>query len=100
MKIPHIRGGLFACATASSLLISGLSLRAHPYASGITNNGGTISFILNENADSVKVAFDSMSVTNDLTPAGQTNRGVNSFALGTHTDFAIIVSKAGAGVPS
>jgi hypothetical protein len=70
---------------------------AHPYASGITNNGGTIQFILNESADNVKVAFDNGSSTNDL---GALGAGVRSFALGSHTNYQIIVSKVGTGVPS
>ena len=36
---------------------------ARPYASSLTNNAGTISFRLNESADSVKVV--SGGVTND-----------------------------------
>jgi hypothetical protein len=76
------------------------SLQASPYASGITNAGGTIKFYLNETANSVKVAFDNNTVTNDLSPLGQTNVGVNSFSLGSHTNFSIIVYKVGSGVPS
>jgi hypothetical protein len=94
---PTLRGLVLALAVAA---LSSQIARAHPYASGVSNASGTISFILNENADSVKVAFDNLSVTNDLTSLGQTNRGVNSFALGAHTNYAIIVAKIGSGTPA
>ena len=68
------------------------SAKAHPYASGITNSAGTIRYILNEGADNVKVAFDNGSVTNDL---GAQSRGLQSFSLGAHTNYSIIVFKAG-----
>jgi hypothetical protein len=71
--------------------------KAHPYASGITNSAGTIKFILNESADNVKVRFDSGSVTNDL---GALAQGVQSFSLGAHTNYQIVVSKVGSGTPS
>lgn len=70
--------------------------QAHPYASGLTNNGGTIKFILNENADSVKVAFDNGAVTNDL---GALGKRVQSFPLGAHTNYSIIVYKLGSAIP-
>jgi hypothetical protein len=90
------RNSLGFAAALSALLCCSLA-QAHPYASGITNNSGTIQFILNENADDVKVAFDNQSLTNDL---GALNKGTQSFALGTHTNFAIMVTKVGAGSPS
>ena len=71
--------------------------QAHPYASGVTNNGGTIQFILNENADNVGVSFDLGAATNNLGPL---TSGLNSFPLGIHTNYAIYVTKAGNGVPS
>jgi hypothetical protein len=83
-------------AALAAFALAGLTARAHPYASGITNNTGTISFILNESADSVRVAFDNYTSTNNL---GALAAGVQSFGLGTHTNYAIIVSKAGIGVP-
>ena len=86
-------------ALAVSALSSQLA-QAHPYASGLTNNSGTISFILNESADSVQVAFDNAgagyTTTNNL---GALTNGVQSFVLGAHTNYAIIVSKAGNGIP-
>ncbi|HEX5219433.1 MAG TPA: Calx-beta domain-containing protein [Verrucomicrobiae bacterium] len=78
------------CATPSAL-------RATPYASGITNNAGTISFILNESADNVKVIFDGGGPgnTNDL---GALPKGVASFSLGAHTSWEIHVTKSTAQV--
>jgi len=71
------------------------STRATPYASGITNNAGTVSFILNESADNVKVIFDGGGAgkTNDL---GALPKGVASFSLGTHTSWEIHVTKSSA----
>ncbi len=70
---------------------------AHPYASGVTNQSGTVSYFLNEAADDVKVAFDGGSVTNGF---GGLGAGAHSFGLGGHTNFLIIVAKAGSGAPS
>lgn len=74
-----------------------LALRATPYASGITNNAGTVSFILNESADNVKVIFDGGGAgnTNDL---GALPKGTASFALGAHTSWQIHVTKSTAQV--
>jgi hypothetical protein len=65
--------------------------QATPYASGIINNAGTVSFILNENADDVKVLFDNGTSTNDL---GALAKGVQSFNLGASTNYQIAVRKA------
>ena len=66
---------------------------AHPYASGITNGNGVVSWVLNESATDVKLLFDNGAVTNDLgsTPVV----GVNAFNLGAHTNFSIVIIKAG-----
>jgi len=50
---------------AGSLAISTL---ARPYATSLTNSGSSISFRLNESADSVKIISNGGSVTNDLGP--------------------------------
>ena len=83
----------FAVASAALAAIA-FSANAHPYASGITNSSGTISFILNEAADDVKVVFNG-GTTNDL---GALAAGVQSFALGAHTSYSIVVSRNGSGV--
>ncbi len=82
--------GLLMCLAPSAL-------RATPYASGITNDSGTVSFILNEAADNVKVIFDGGGAgnTNDL---GALPKGVASFSLGAHTSWAIHVTKSSAQV--
>ena len=78
-------------------LMSLSSSHAHPYASGVVNNAGTIKFILNESADNVGVSFDNNTATNNLGALGQ---GDQSFSLGSHTNFQIYVTKVGAGVPT
>jgi len=84
------------------LSIAGLSIlaasaHAVPYASGITNNAGNISFVLNEPADNVKIIFDGGGPgnTNDL---GALPKGVANFALGIHTSWQIHVTKSTAQV--
>ncbi len=81
-----------------AVVLSGLgSAEAHPYASGVKNNAGTIQFYLNENADNVGVSFDNGTGTNNL---GALTKGLNSFSLGGHTNFSIYVYKLGTGAPS
>lgn len=88
------RGVMLALAAAAPWYVA----QAHPYASGVTNKSGTVFFYLNENADSVKVVFDNgTSATNNL---GALTKGQQSFALGAHTNYSIIVAKVGSGVPS
>ncbi len=79
----------------AAFITTTLSVHGHPYASGLTNSAGTIKFVLNEAADDVKVVFDGGTATNDL---GALSSGVQSFALGAHTSYAIVVSKTGSGV--
>jgi len=67
---------------------------AHPYASGVTNSSGLISWVLNETATDVKVAFDNGTATVDYGPGLAT--GGHTFALGSHTNFSIVVYKVGA----
>ena len=63
---------------------------ANPYASGVTNNGGTIQFVLNEAADSLYVVFND-GTTNTLSPT----KGAHSFSLGANTNYAIYAFKVG-----
>ncbi len=81
--------------TIVGLLTLETRLQATPYASGITNNAGTVSYILNESADSVKVVFDGGGIgnTNDL---GAMTKGVHSFSLDAHTSWQIEVKKSSA----
>jgi hypothetical protein len=78
--------------------LSSYIAQAHPYASGITNVGGTISFILNEAADTVGVYFPGNNSTNFL--GNDLTAGVHSFTLGAGTNaYVITVHKTGAGGP-
>src|SRR5678815_5417095 len=78
------------------VLMTAVPSHATPYASGLTNNAGTVSFFLNEDADNVKVVFNSgTGGTNDL---GALTRGKYTFSLGAHTNYSVLVTKAsGAG---
>ena len=92
---PALRGVVLALA---AFALSSFVAQAHPYASGITNNSGTISFILNEAADNVGVSFPDNHSTNNL---GALAAGVHSFTLGAGTNaYVIYVTKAGTGVSS
>jgi hypothetical protein len=84
----------FLSYSVSGVLLSALSAYAHPYASSVTNNNGTIQFILNENATSVTVTFNNGTVTNNL---GALAKGSNGFSLGSYTNYAITVYKVGSG---
>lgn len=63
---------------------------ATPYASGISVAGGTVSFLLNEDADSVVVK---RTGDTDLT-LGALTKGTQSFPLGSATAYSIEVSKS------
>lgn len=92
---PTLRGLVLALAAT---VLSSFVAQAHPYASGITNTGGTISFILNESADNVQVVFPENNTTNNL---GARAAGPWSFTLGPGTNsYLIYVTKAGTGVPT
>lgn len=79
-----------------TLLAACLSVQAHPYASGVTNDNGTIRFILNEGGGTVEVVFED-NTTNSL---GVLAKGPQSFPLGSHTSFSIYVTKSGTGTPA
>ncbi len=94
MDSMKLRAGRTAATALAFLLLFSPGARAHPYASGITNSSGTIRYFLNESADSVQVAFDNgITVTN----LGAQAAGLQSFALGAHTNYSITVQKTGAG---
>jgi hypothetical protein len=82
------------------IVLSSFVAQAHPYASGITNTSGTISFILNEAADGVGVYFPDNHSTNSLTGPFPASRNY-TFTLGPGTNaYVIYVTKAGTGVPN
>ncbi|HEY3863906.1 MAG TPA: hypothetical protein VGO59_18680 [Verrucomicrobiae bacterium] len=89
MKMPK----WFPCL-AGAALFSALSVSAHPYASGVTNNHGTVQFILNENSSSVAVTFNNGAATNKM---GALLKGSNGFSLGSYTNYAITVYNVGSG---
>jgi len=88
MKTRH----LLLPAVCLGLLLA-LCARAHPYASGLTNESGAISWVLNESATDVKILFDNGTLTNDLGSAPIV--GTNTFSIGSHTNFSIVVYKVG-----
>ena len=89
-----LRHALFALAAGWLTL---QTAQAHPYASGVTNTVGTINYILNENADNAYVLFDNGTVSNNF---GALTKGAQTFALTTHTNFTIGVTKVGSGGPT
>ncbi len=80
-----------ACLVAAYALLNPCATLAVPYASGVTNNSGTVSFILNEDAGNVTVVFDGGASSTDL---GALPKGSHSFSLGTATSFSIVVKKS------
>ncbi len=82
----------FLCV-AGGVLLSVLSAKATPYASGVTNISGTIQFILNEIPDSAWVVFEDGTSNTIASPVV----GTNTFSLGTNTSYAIYCVKAGNG---
>jgi len=82
--------GVFSLLAALSLLQP--PAVAVPYASGLSNRNGIISFRLNETADNVKIVSAAGAVTNDLGPLPA---GLNSLALDVTGPFQLVVFKAG-----
>lgn len=83
---------LFPVALLAAGLLCSNAL-ATPYASGLTNDAGNISFRLNESADNVKIVSAGGTVTNDL---GALAAGVHTFPLGISGVYQIEVFKASA----
>jgi hypothetical protein len=81
----------------AALLLSSLLAQAHPYASGVTNDNGTIRFILNEGGATVYVVFEDGTTNNSF---GVLPRGGTNFLLGAHTSYSIYVVKTGDGNPA
>lgn len=88
---------------AAALLLPGL-LKATPYASGLVNVGGTVSFYLNESGGNVTVTYEDGSTNAVFNGSNATStnltKGQYSFALGSHTGYAVSVYKTGNGTPS
>lgn len=84
---------ILSLAAITAALFSTPLVQATPYASAVTNDNGTIRFILNEDSGNVTVTLDNGTLTNDL---GALIKGSHSFPLNTATNFQILVSKASA----
>jgi hypothetical protein len=70
--------------------------KASPYASGVTNDSGTIRFVMNEAGADVTVIFeDATTFAMGVLPKGATN-----FALGSHSSYQIKCTKVGNGTPA
>jgi hypothetical protein len=70
---------------------------ANPYASGLTNNSGTISFVLNEAAENVKVVANGGATTHNL---GALPKGMTTTNLGISGVYKVVVSQTGTGAYS
>lgn len=106
--------GLRRIATGLAFLSLIACAKANPYASGITNTAGTISFILNESAGSLTVTLTNYGTGHGTTLVGTgatststtvgTNAGMQSFSLTqnsvTYANYAISISKTGSGMPN
>jgi hypothetical protein len=89
------------CASLTTIILCPAFSRATPYASGVTNNAGTITFYLNESGANIKVTYEDGTTNaglNGLTTGTNLAAGPYSFGLGAHTSYSIAVSKTGSGV--
>jgi len=93
---PSTKSLVLTLAIVAAMLVFSLSVHAHPYASGITNDNGTIHFTMNEAGATVDVVFED-TTTNAM---GVLPKGATNFALGSHTSFQIICTKIGNGTPA
>jgi hypothetical protein len=86
---PTVRALALALTVAT---LPALVARAVPYASGITNNGTTVSYYLNEAATNVTVIYDGGGAgnTNNL---GTLSRGVHTFPYAGHSSYKIVVTQ-------
>src|SRR5215203_1912820 len=88
----------------AAVAVGGLSVnvaRASSYASNLTNDNGTVSFRLNEDADNVTIIGNGNTLTNHLGPATRGLVVTNLTGLGmTAGAFKVMVAKIGTGGPS
>jgi hypothetical protein len=84
---------LTVCVAAATIAALAVPSLATPYASNVTKTGTTVSFILNENTDSLKYTINGgapVSIAN-------TTKGTKTFNLTSATDkFSIIADKTAA----
>jgi hypothetical protein len=86
----------FRLVAGAAMLGFSLGVQAHPYASGVTNDNGTVRFFMNEGGATVDVTFED----NSTLPMGVLPKGETNFVLGGHTSFKITASKVGNGTPA
>lgn len=90
-----------AIAATGFLALTAPRVKAAAYASSVTNNAGTIQFYLNESGSTILVTYEDNSVnsTFDGVSSTATNlpSGFYSFSMGTHSSYAIAVTKFGLG---
>lgn len=102
MKYQKVRiGACIAGIVGSAVLVQ--NIHATPYASGLTNNNGTVSFYLNEGGGNVTVTYEDGTTNpslNGFTTGTNLPTGLQSFSLAGHTGYAISVAKIGSGVPT
>lgn len=80
-----------ALPLALAAIFSALAAQATPYASSLTNSGGTISFRLNESADGVKILSDGGATVTDLGPLAE---GLHNIPLVVSGTFQVSATKA------
>jgi len=80
-----------ATALAANLAV------AHPYATTLTNNAGTVSFRLNEAADTVEILWNNGASKTNL---GGLSKGLTITNVGATSPFEVKVTKAGTGTPT
>lgn len=84
-------------STSGAILLAALAMlqpcetQAVPYATGLTNSGGVISFRLNESADTVKIVADGGATVNDLGPLPA---GLHTITMSVSGAFQVSVFKA------
>jgi len=84
------------------LTLTGVTVKAAPYASCVTVTNGTVQFYLNESGGNVTVTYEDGSTNasfNGQTTGLNLAAGPYTFQLNSHTGYAISVFKLGNGVP-
>ena len=80
----------FSVVLALVALGAASAVYATPYASGITQSGSTVNFVLNQGADNVKVTFNNGDVLN----LGALPKGASSFDMTGYTSYSIRVTSS------
>jgi hypothetical protein len=103
MKKTSIISRIVLLAAALAAVAVPFNLKATPYASCLTNNGGSIQFYLNESNATIVVTYEDGTTNasfNGVTTGTNVPAGQLSFLLGAHSSYAITVTKVGSGSPS